>query len=83
MTIDIPEDIARRLEELAERDNLEIEDLLRDMLERYPDNGESDQKQWATLADLARNAKEANLASLAPVDTAERSRETMRPPFSI
>ena len=82
MTIDIPADIARRLEELAERDNLEIDDLLRDMLERYPDNGESDQKQWATLADLARNAKEANLASLGPVDTAERSREILNTEFA-
>ena len=82
MTIDIPADIARRLHALAERDNLEIDDLLRDMLERYPDNGESDQKQWATLADLARHAKLMNMASPEVVDTAERSREILETEYA-
>lgn len=78
MTIDIPEDVALRLAELAERQDADIGDLLRDMLERYTaDEHNRDRKQWATLADLARNAKEARLASPQPVDTAARSREIL------
>ena len=35
MTIDIPEDIALRLRELAAKNDADINDLLRDMLSRY------------------------------------------------
>ena len=35
MTIDIPEDIALRLEALAKQNDADISDLLRDMLARY------------------------------------------------
>ena len=34
-----------------------------DMIELYANEGETDDKQWATLADLARHAKAAGLAS--------------------
>lgn len=37
MTIDIPEDIALRLEALAKQNDADISDLLRDLLERYED----------------------------------------------
>ena len=77
MTIDIPEDVALRLERLAKREDADIGKLLRDMLERYEDEGETDDKQWATLADMARHAKELNMSSPHPVDTADRSREIL------
>ncbi len=77
MTIDIPEDVALRLERLAEREDADIGDLLRDLLERFEDEGETDDKQWATLADMASHAKELNMASPEPVNTAERSREIL------
>ncbi len=38
MTIDIPEDIALRLEQLAKQQDADIGDLLRDLLERYTDD---------------------------------------------
>ncbi len=77
MTIDIPQDIAQRLEALAECQDTDIGALLRDLLERYAEERDSDEKQWATLADLARHAKELNMASPEPVNTAARSREIL------
>ena len=77
MTIDIPQDIALRLEELAKQQDSEIGDLLRDMIERYAAD-----KQWATLADMARHAKELNMASPEPVNTAERSREILNTEYA-
>ncbi|MCY4071327.1 MAG: hypothetical protein OXG60_08500 [Chloroflexi bacterium] len=77
MTIDIPEDVALRLEQLAEQHDTDLGDLLRDMIERYAKERPTDDKRWATLADLARNAKEAGLASPHPVNTAARSREIL------
>ena len=77
MTIEIPQDVALRLEQLANQQNADIGDLLRDWLERYEAECDTDDKQWATLADMARHAKELNMASPEPVDTAGRSREIL------
>lgn len=77
MTIDIPEDVALQLEALAKQKNADIGDLLREMLARYAQDADANDKPWATLADLARNAKEAELASPHPVDTSARSREIL------
>jgi len=77
MTIDIPEDVALRLEELAKQDDTDIGELLCDLLERYEDERAAKQKRWATGADFARNAKAAGLASPEPTNTAERSREIL------
>ena len=82
MTIDIPEDIALRLEELAKQNDADIGELLRDMLERYANEHETDEKQWATLADLARHAKAAGMASPEPVNTAERSRDILNTEYA-
>ena len=82
MTIDIPEDIALRLEELAKQNDADIGELLRDMLERYANERETDEKQWATLADLARHAKAAGMASPEPVNTAERSRDILNTEYA-
>ena len=82
MTINIPEDVALRLEKLAKQQDADIGDLLRDLLERYEAERVDDDKQWATLADLARHAKELNMSSLEPVDTAGRSREILNTEFA-
>ncbi len=82
MTIDIPEDVALRLEELAEQRDTSPGDLLREMIERYAKERSHEDKRWATLADLAQNAKEAGLASPHPVNTAARSREILNAEYA-
>lgn len=77
MTINIPEDVALRLQQLAEQQDTSPGDLLRDMIERYAKERSPEDKRWATLADLARHAKQMNMASPEPVNTAERSREIL------
>ena len=77
MTIDIPEDIARRLESLALEKDTDIGDLLRDLLARYEDERDDKARSRPTTADFARNASDAGLASPKPTNTAERSREIL------
>ncbi len=77
MTIEIPEDVALRLEELAKQDDADVGDLLRDIVERYEAERAATQKRWATGADFARNAKEAGLASPHRVDTDEKQWATL------
>ena len=72
MNIVIPEEITQQLEQLATQHDVEVVVLLEQLVKRYtPD------KKWATLADLARHAKELNMSSPEPVNTAERSREIL------
>ncbi len=82
MTIDIPEDVAQRLEQLAQQRDTDLGDLLRDMIERYAKERTADEKPWATLADLARHAKQMNMASPEPVNTAQRSREILNTEYA-
>ncbi len=82
MTIDIPEDVALQLEKLAKRNDIEVGDLLRELLERAEAERAAKQKRRATGADFARNAKAAGLASPEPVDTSERSREILNTEFA-
>jgi len=82
MTIDIPEDVSLRLEQLAKQQNADIGELLRDLLARYEDERDDKAKRRATGADFARNAKAAGLASPEPVDTSARSREILNTEFA-
>ncbi|MCY4465340.1 MAG: hypothetical protein OXE46_07370 [Chloroflexi bacterium] len=75
MVLDIPEDVSLRLEKLAKQQDADIGDLLRDMIERYDNEGDAKEKRRVTTADFARNALAAGLSSPHPVDTAERSVE--------
>ncbi len=77
MTIDIPQDLALRLEELAHEQGSTVEDFLRNLLDR-----QVPKKPQLTLQDLARNAREAGLKSDKPVDTSERSREILNAEFA-
>ena len=82
MTIDIPEDVALRLEALAKEKDADIGDLLRDFLKRYTDESDAKESRRATGADFARNALAAGLSSPQPVNTAERSREILNTEFA-
>ena len=82
MIIDIPEDVALQLEKLAKRNDAEVGDLLRELLERYEPERAAKEKRRATGADFARNAKAAGLASPEPVDTSERSREILHTEYA-
>ena len=82
MTIDIPEDVALRLEKLAKEQDADIGDLLRDMLRQYSVERDAKEKQRATTADFARNAIAAGMASPHPVNTAERSREILNAEYA-
>ena len=77
MHIDIPEEITQQLEQFAERHDVEVAELLEQLMKRY-----KPEKKWATMADLARNAKEAGMASPHPVNTAERSREILNTEYA-
>lgn len=72
MLINIPEDVAQRLEQLAQQEGRSIGEVLNNLLNRY--NAGSPP---GSLAELAQNAREAGLASAEPVDTADRSREIL------
>ncbi len=84
MLLNIPEDIALQLDEMAQRQDAEIGELLRDMLKRYAkehnpaDCSVESAGQFATWGDLVKSAREAGLASPKPVDTAARSREILQ-----
>lgn len=82
MTIDIPEDVALRLERLAKQQDADIGDLLRDMIEQYSGQFDVKEKRRATTADFARNAIAAEMASPHPVNTADRSREILNTEFA-
>lgn len=72
MLMNIPEDVADRLEKLAQAQGSSVADVLTTLLNRYaPDSPPG------SLAAMAQNAREAGLASAEPVDTAERSREIL------
>ena len=77
MKIEISDELGLRLKELAEDRNLSVEEMLSAMIDRY-----SPKRGSATLADLARIAREANLSSEHPVDTAARSREILNTEFA-
>ncbi|MDE2820920.1 MAG: hypothetical protein OXN94_04295 [Chloroflexota bacterium] len=77
MMIDIPQDLALRLEDLAETKGSTVEELLRTWLD-----GQEAKKPQLTMQDLARNAREAGLKSDKPVDTSERSREILNAEFA-
>lgn len=71
MQIDIPEEIGQRLRELAHQRGVSIADLLKSLLDRT-----APEPPARSLAEMAQNAREANLASAEPVDTAARSRNS-------
>lgn len=72
MQIDLPDDVAQRLTQLAEQQGASIADVLEKLLDQYgtPRPG--------SLAEMAQNAREASISSPEPVDTAANSREILQ-----
>jgi hypothetical protein len=77
MLVNIPEDVAQRLAKLAEEQNSSVGEFLNVLLNRYAPVGPA-----GSLAEMAQNALEANLASEYPVDTSDRSREILNTEFA-
>ena len=77
MALELPAELEKRLEEAAEERGLSVCGFLEEMLAKHPPK-----RKWATLADLVRNAKEANLATAQPVNTVERSREILNTEYA-
>jgi hypothetical protein len=77
MLINIPEEVARRLEKLAEAQGSSVGDVLKTLLNRY-----APESPPGSLAEMAQNAREAGLASAEPVDTAERSRDILKTEYA-
>lgn len=77
MILEVPEHIARRLTRLAELKGVSVGDYL----ERLMDQSEAEPPP-GSLAQLAKLAQEANLASEHTVDTAERSREILNTEYA-
>jgi predicted DNA-binding protein len=77
MVINIPEEVALRLERLAEQQGSTVGDLLRTLLDRY-----ASEMPRGSLAEMAQNAREAGLASDERVETAERSREILNTEYA-
>ena len=73
MLIDVPNDVALRLRELAEERGCTVGEVLRDWMEREPDG-----QKYGTMADMVANARAANLGTGKRVDTAARSREILK-----
>jgi hypothetical protein len=73
MFIQVPDKIAKQLEELADQEGASVAELLDRLLKRYTADTVS-----GSLAALAQNAKEAGLVSDQAVDTVARSREILR-----
>lgn len=76
MLIDIPKEVAERLQAMAEEQGCLVGELLRNWVE--PETAEP---KYATLADMAQNAQAANLGKGKPVDTSSRSREILKAKF--
>lgn len=81
MIIEIREDLALRLQALAERDGADLDNMVHRTLMDLVSQREKDGRRYATLADMARHAKELNMASPQPSNTAERSREILNTEF--
>ena len=73
MLIDIPDDVALRLRDMAEARGCSVGEILREWMGREPE-----EKQYGTLADMVENARAANLGTGKRVDTAARSREILK-----
>lgn len=80
--IRIPEELARQLYAIAEREDAELAKSVGEMIE-----SQSDDRPWATMADLVRhsdmvNARRDNNSSPEMVDDAACSREILNAEFA-
>lgn len=73
MLIEVPNDVALRLQDMAAERGCTVGEVLRDWV-----GGEPSEQKYGTLADMVENAKAANLGTGKRVDTAARSREILK-----
>ena len=86
MMLDIPEDVAARLKALAQERGVDVDELLRELLNRHESERVAKQKKAVTAADLGRNAEAFRKAikrqsiedSKLPTNTATNSREILK-----
>jgi hypothetical protein len=77
MLMNIPEDVAQRLNQLAQQEGASVGDLLKSLLDRYTAPAPS-----GSLADMAHNARATGLTSGQQVDTAQQSREILNTEYA-
>ena len=78
MNIEVSDKVGLQLEQLAEERNLTMDELICAMLDEY----DIERRKGVTLAEFAKMAIEAGLASTEPVDTAEHSREILNAEYA-
>lgn len=78
MKIEISDEVGLQLEQFAEERNLTIDELICAMLERY----DVKRCKGVTLADLAANAAEANLATAETDENAENGRDILNSEYA-
>lgn len=78
----LSDSLIRRIEKVAQERNLTPAELLERMLDAELEPSPDEYAGYATLADLAQNAREAGLRSEKPVDTSARVNEIMRTEFA-
>lgn len=76
MLIEIPNEVALRLQAMADEQGRSIGEVLRNLTDP-----EKSEPRYATLADMARNAQDANLGKGKFTDTSARSREILKAEF--
>lgn len=78
----LSDSLIRRIEKVAQEKNLTPAELLERMLDAESASSHDEYEGYATLADLAQNARETGLRSEKPVDTSSRVNEIMRTEFA-
>lgn len=78
MNIEVADEVALQLRELAEERELTVGELIRAMIERY----DVKRPKGATLADFAKMAIEAKLSTPEPDGTAKDSRDVLKTEYA-
>ena len=76
MMIEVPDEVGKRLQEMAEWRGCTVGELLRPWAEPEPE------QRYATLADMLRSADEAKLGRGKQTDTSSRSRDILNAEYA-
>lgn len=71
------ERLARRLFDIAHRENRSVDDIIETLVDEHYPNDTADKPAPGSFAALAESARRANIRSPYPVDTSSRSREIL------
>jgi len=78
----IHDDLAKRLREIARRQNQTVEEMLTAIVEQYKSSVGDEMPIPGTPAALAASARRAGLRSPQPVDTSERTKEILNSEYA-